>query len=373
MKTIINENQMGLLFKNGQYRNVLAPGSHRAYGGKRVEILELRQPLASAFCELGTLLKDQTIAAKTTVVEVADERLALHFVNGKFAEALGPGQYAFWSICDNHAFTMVDISSPEVSPDIPAYIFARLPACFYTKVEVAAHQKARLYYNRRFVRLLGAGTYYFWKTGARVEAELVDTRLTQMAIAGQEILTQDKVPVRINFVCSYRITDCVKISTEINNFEEQIHVAAQLALREYVGKQRLDEILDGREQMSQYVFEKLKGKEQAWYVAFADAGVKDMILPGEVRDIMRTVLVAEKRAQANVISRREEVASTRSLLNTARLMDENQTLYKLKELEYIERICDNVNSINVGANGDLLTQLTSILQGHAPQQRRNNL
>ena len=54
-----------------------------------------------------------------------------------------------------------------------------------------------------------------------------------------------------------------------------------------------------------------------------DAGVKDIILPGEIRDIMNTVLIAEKRAQANVITRREEVASTRSLLNTAKLMEEN--------------------------------------------------
>ncbi|MBQ8824090.1 MAG: slipin family protein, partial [Ruminococcus sp.] len=66
-------------------------------------------------------------------------------------------------------------------------------------------------------------------------------------------------------------------------------------------------------------------------------------------------------AQANVITRREEVASTRSLLNTAKLMDENKTLYKLKELEYIERICENVGSISISGNGDLLTQLTNLL------------
>ena len=76
---------------------------------------------------------------------------------------------------------------------------------------------------------------------------------------------------------------------------------------------------------------------------------------------MNGVLVAEKRAQANVITRREEVASTRSLLNTARLMDENKTLYKLKELEYIERISENVGSISLMGGGNILTQLTSVL------------
>jgi len=78
---------------------------------------------------------------------------------------------------------------------------------------------------------------------------------------------------------------------------------------------------------------------------------------------MNTVLIAEKQAQANVIARREEVASTRSLLNTAKLMDENQTLYKLKELECLEKICDNVGSISVSGGTDLLAQLTQILKG----------
>ena len=80
---------------------------------------------------------------------------------------------------------------------------------------------------------------------------------------------------------------------------------------------------------------------------------------------MNTVLVAEKRAQANVITRREEVASTRSLLNTAKLMDENKTLYKLKELEFVERICENVGNINIGGNTDLLTLIGGLLKSKA--------
>ncbi len=189
------------------------------------------------------------------------------------------------------------------------------------------------------------------------------TRLLQLNIVGQEMLTRDKVTLRINFVCNYKIEDFVKIATEIDNYEEQLHVAAQLALRDYVGKYKLDEILENKSAISEAVFAKLKEKEKALYLTVYSADVKDLILPGEIRDIMNTVLVAEKKAQANVITRREEVASTRSLLNTAKLMEENPTLYRLKELEYVERICENVGSINVTGSGDLLTQLASILRG----------
>ncbi len=363
-KIIINENQRGLLFKNGKYVKMLEAGKYFAHGGKEIEVICLDRPIVSDKCALEIILNDPKVASNVSIIEVADQELALHFVNGKFDSILRPGKHAFWSQLDKHEYKIVDTSTPEVSMDIPEYIFAKIPSIYYTKVEVLEYQKARLYFNQKFIRILDAGTYYFWKNGVKIDVGFVDTRLTQMDITGQEILTQDKVSLRINFVCNYRVTDYVRILTEIDNFAEQMHVAAQLALREYVGKYKLDEILENKFQMSEFVFKKLKEKEKELFVEITDAGVKDIILPGEIREIMNTVLVAEKRAQANVITRREEVASTRSLLNTAKLMDENETLYKLKELEYVERICENVGNINLNGNTDILSQLTGILRGN---------
>lgn len=362
MKKIINENQRGFLFKNGKYVKMLTAGKYCVYGGKRIEVSDMAEPIFSSRCSLDVLLNDKAVAKDVSIIEVGDEQLALHFVNGKFDSVLSCGKHAFWSVIDKHEYKIVDISTPEMSADVPEYIFSKIPTSYYTKIEVLDYQKARLYFNQKFVKILDAGTYYFWKNGIKIDVDYVDTRLTQMDITGQEILTQDKVSLRINFVCNYRITDYVKISTEIDDFAEQIHVAAQLALREYIGKYKLDEILEKKAQMSAFIFEKLKAKEKELFVEITDAGVKDIILPGEIREIMNTVLIAEKRAQANVITRREEVASTRSLLNTAKMMEENKTLYKLKELEYVERICENVGNINLNGNGDVLAQLTDILR-----------
>ena len=360
---IINENQKGFLFKNGKYIKLLDAGKYRLFGGKEIEISNLEQPVVCSMCSLETLLADKNVADRVAVAEVGDQELALHYVNGKFSSVLYRGKHAFWSVTNQHEFKIVDISTPTVDESVPTYIFSQIPQACYIKIEVAEYQKGRLYFDQKLVRILDAGTYYFWRTSTKVDVGFVDTRLTQMNITGQEILTADKVSLRINFVCNYRVTDYVKILTEIDDFAEQMHVAAQLALREYVGKHKLDEILENKEQMSAFVFAKLKAKEKDLFVEITDAGVKDIILPGEIREIMNTVLVAEKRAQANVITRREEVASTRSLLNTAKLMDENQTLYKLKELEYVERICENVGNISLNGNGNILSQLTAILNG----------
>ncbi len=364
-KIIINENQRGLLFKNGKFVKLLGAGKYLLFGGRDIEVFSIEHPhyaIASRKCNIETLLADEIFASSVEVVDIADQEYVLHYVNGKFTSLLNiQGKWAFWKGTNTHEFKKIDVSSPIVDESVPEYIFSKIPASCYTKVEVAECQKARIYFNRKPECILGAGTYYFWNNGIRVDVDLIDTRLTQMNITGQEILTADKVSIRVNLVVNHRIADYEKIFTEVDDYCEQIHVAAQLALREYVGRYKLDEILERKDEMSQFIFDRLKAKEGDFYVEIREAGVKDIILPGEIREIMNTVLVAEKRAQANVITRREEVASTRSLLNTAKLMDENKTLYKLKELEFVERICENVGNINLGGSGDIVTQLVGLL------------
>ena len=82
-------------------------------------------------------------------------------------------------------------------------------------------------------------------------------------------------------------------------------------------------------------------------LAVRSVGVKDVILPGEMKEILNQVVQAEKVAQANLIKRREETAATRSLLNTARLMDENPTLLRLKELETLEKVTEKIDKLTV--------------------------
>lgn len=369
-KVIINENQKGFLFKNGKYVKTLDAGKYLLYGDRKIVMSDGKQAVCPD-CPLDVLLADKNFAERVVVTEVGDEQIVFHFVNGSFAGALSSrGKYAFWKNGEEHEFRTADTSSPEVEDDFPKYIFDKIPASLYSKVEVKEYQKARLNFDNKFVRLLEPGVYYFWKSNVKTDVGYADTRLTQMNVMGQEIMTQDKVSLRINFVFDYRITDCAKVLSEVDDFTEHLHVAAQLALRDFVGQYRLDDILAAKEKLSAYVLSRLKEKEKELFVEITGAGVKDIILPGEVREIMNTVLVAEKKAQANVISRREEVASTRSLLNTAKLMEENKTLYRLKELEYVERICEHVGNISLSGDGDMLTKLVGMIGGRGTGGQR---
>jgi regulator of protease activity HflC (stomatin/prohibitin superfamily) len=143
-------------------------------------------------------------------------------------------------------------------------------------------------------------------------------------------------------------------------YDKQLYVAFQLALREYIAGYSFDELLEKKEAIAPYILQRVKANAENLGVEVNGFGIRDVVLPGDVKEIMNKVLIAEKNAQANTIMRREETASTRSLLNTAKLMEENAMLWKLKEMEYVEKIADKISNISVSGSGALVEQLKQI-------------
>jgi regulator of protease activity HflC (stomatin/prohibitin superfamily) len=312
---------------------------------------------------LPTLRQDPAFMESVAIIEVPDDQRALHFIDGVVIDVLYPGTHVFWNVTKKNSFEVLDISDPETANKLPVAYMAYMPVNYCLGYVVNDGETGLLFYNGTFQRALGSGQYFFWNYNTRVTVQIVDTRVQQIDIVGQEILTADKVSLRVNVVCSYQITDPLSAVTKLKDYKTQIYVLVQLILREFAGKYRFDELLRQKDSIGGFVLEKLKEREDEFYAKFSDAGVKDIILPGEIREIMNTVRVAEKAAQASVITRREETAATKSLLDTAKLMDENATLYKLKELEYLERICDKIGSISVDSGGGILSNLRALVTG----------
>jgi len=194
--------------------------------------------------------------------------------------------------------------------------------------------------------VLKAGVTAYWKYARNVRVEQVDLRVQAMEVSGQEILTRDKVSLRVNLTAMWQVTDAVKARATVSNFVDFIYKELQFALREAVGTRTLDELLTDKTALDRAVAASAE-KLEASGIAVRSVGVKDVILPGEMKTILNQVVEAEKMAQANLIRRREETAATRSLLNTARLMEENPTLLRLKELETLEKVTEKVGSLTV--------------------------
>jgi regulator of protease activity HflC (stomatin/prohibitin superfamily) len=352
--------QVGLVFENRKLIKVLEEGLHWIFGNKNIMIYDLNGSFQAPF-ELDILLQNEVLVSLLEVVEVADNEIVLQFVKGNFKEVLTPGKYAFWKGVVKNEFIKADLSKIEITENIPVNLLENVKMRYFTrKFIVASNDKALLFVNGTFVKELKSGTHYFWNNAITIEVKTVDTRQQQLEISGQELLTKDKAGLRINFFVRYQVVDIMKALTENKDFEKQLYVAMQLALRAFVGGLTLDELLSKKDAIADAILEEAKTKIKDLGLAISDAGIRDVILPGDMKEIMNQVLVAEKKAQANSIMRREETAATRSLLNTAKLMEENEMLWKLKEMEYVEKIADKIGEITISGGGNVIGQLKEI-------------
>lgn len=359
-KVRINAYQVGLVFENRKLVKVLEEGSFWLFGNKEVMVFEKKQSFVAPV-ELNILLQNEVLASLLEIVEVADNEIALYFVNGIFKEVLTTGRYAFWKGYVANTFVRVDLSKVYITEQISMALLENVKVKMYVRrFNVANFDKGLLFVNGTFVKELTAGTYYFWNNAISVEVKTADMRQQQLEISGQELLTKDKAGLRVNFFVSYQVKDIMKALVENKDFEKQLYVLMQLALRSFIGSFTLDELLSRKDTISKEILESVTAKISALGLMVSDAGIRDIILPGDMKEIMNQVLVAEKKAQANSIMRREETASTRSLLNTAKLMEENEMLWKLKEMEYVEKIADRIGEITISGSGNIIGQLKDI-------------
>lgn len=316
--------QIGLVFKNRNLIEILKEGNYWIFGSKSVEIYETKCQFKAGE-DLNLLLKNESLASMLEVVEVKDGEMVLVYENGIFKEVLNVGQYAFWKDVLSREFQKIDLTKVEITEKISKTILENLKLKNFVRKFVVTNQyKGLLIIDGKLSKVLEAGTYYFWNNEISIEIKAVDTRMQQMEIAGQELLTKDKAMLRINFYVRFKVENIEKALMNNKEYDKQLYILMQLALREFVGALTLDELLVKKDSVGKEILENLGKKAENLGLKASDAGIRDVILTGEMKEIMNQVLIAEKKAQANSIMRREETASTRSLLNTAKLMEENE-------------------------------------------------
>jgi regulator of protease activity HflC (stomatin/prohibitin superfamily) len=171
-------------------------------------------------------------------------------------------------------------------------------------------------------------------------------------VAGQEIMTADKVTLRLNALVTYKIADARASLSVSDDARQALYREAQLVLRAMVGARELDQFLTDKDGVIQELEESLRRRTASIGIEVASVGIRDVILPGEMKELLNKVTEAKKAAEANLIVRREETAAMRSQANTAKLLQDNPTLMRLRELEVLEKVAQTAKlSVVLGDKG----------------------
>lgn len=206
------------------------------------------------------------------------------------------------------------------------------------KMTVEAYEKGLKFRNGRFVGILEPGRYRIRRWWADERIIKIDARLRTLVLQGQDMMTLDKVTLRLTVLAKMRVVDAAAAVLKVDDYVAQVYGDVQLALRAQVGTLELDPLLADKARLGEQILPAVKASAEAFGVEVVKIGVRDIVLPGDMKAILNQVMEARKKAEASLILRRDEVAATRSLANTAQLLEKNPTLMKLKVLEALEKL-----------------------------------
>jgi len=371
-KFIIHKNEIGFLFKDGDFSGVLEPATYRYFDPLykiKVESYNLLKPeFEHQLADFLIKTHPELIATYFKLVELTAQQVALVYKNGRLADILPPdSRTLYWKKFVDIKTEIIDISEHFEVTTARRLVYAKTGILsekvneFIYSLEVPEHKIGLLTVDGKYIKTLSPGLQAYWRINRHINIEIWDTRQQNIEISGQEILTKDKVSLRINLAASYLIKDVQRTISSLSNHFEYLYKELQFGLRAAVGTHSLDELLENKNLIDELVFAYIQPKMAEFGIDIKGIGVKDIILPGEMKTILSKVVEAEKLAQANLIKRREETAATRSLLNTAKVMENNPTALRLKELEVLEKVTEKIGNISVyGGLEGLLKELVKI-------------
>ncbi|HEV7239863.1 MAG TPA: slipin family protein [Thermoanaerobaculia bacterium] len=351
----INAHERGLLFREREFLGVLSPGVYWRFDPflkLRLQTVDPRNPWI-VHNELDLIVKSGRLGDEAAVVDLKDHERALVWIDGRFASVLNAGLYAYWTTERTVRVETIDARAMKlVHVELPVIVRSPGATALLEVLNVEPGHVGLWFRDGLYQETLGPGTYAFWKSVGTLKLYDADLRELALDISGQEIMTADKVTLRVNALVTYRIADPLRSVSEVDDAAQALYRAAQLALREAIGAKDLDALLVTKEVLGRELAETIRPRAAELGYAIVSAGVRDVILPGDMKDLMNKVTEAKKAAEASLITRREETAAMRMQANTAKILESSPTLMKLRELETLERVAGKANlTVVLGGNG----------------------
>jgi regulator of protease activity HflC (stomatin/prohibitin superfamily) len=370
LRVTVKDGERAILTRNGRFERALEPGRHTLFDVKRELAVELHQVVRAEFPgERYAVLKaarPDIVAELFEAVETNADEVAIVSLDGRPTHLMGPWQTrVFWKVATRVEAERIDVASdPRVKPRHLAMI-ARERNSLVVEHVVENHEAGLLMVEGRLVEKLAPGRHAFWTAGRKIEVKRLDLRPQAVEITAQEMLTKDRIALRVTLTAFRRIVDPERLVAAVPDVDAWLYRLVQFAIRESVAARTLDEVLSAKSALDAELRAFVRERVADTGIEVTELGVKDVILPGEIRELVNKVVEAERTAKANLIRRQEETAATRSLLNTAKLMEDNPLLLRLKELESIERLTEKVGRIDLhtgeGASLDaLITKLVRL-------------
>src|SRR6478672_7304664 len=329
-RVVIGDGERGLVYRNRQFERVLFPGVYRMLDPlKRVDVrtYNIAAPeyaghdVDALIARLGERLAETFVLADS-----GGDEVGLVSKNGKLEDVLAPGsRRLYWRGLVEVEVERVSLAEGLAVRSDVAKRLRQLGTLGKLAVvaEVPAESAGLVFIDGKLVQVLEAGSHAFWNFRRNVAVDVIELRVQSLEVSGQELLTRDKVSLRVNLAASIRVTDPVAARTKVAKYCDYVYRELQFGLRKAIAAKTLDELLGDKASLDADIFGYVRGRASEFGYEVLGVGVKDVIL------------------------RRDEANATRSLLNTARLVEESPVLIRLKLFDALAAITEKIDKLTV--------------------------
>ncbi|MEZ5323860.1 MAG: SPFH domain-containing protein [Verrucomicrobiales bacterium] len=150
-----------------------------------------------------------------------------------------------------------------------------------TTCTVWSFQEGLAFRYGKFVKALPPGRHTLWGLG--YEIRMTDKQLRQLTVQSQEMTTADKAPIKISVVASYRIDDGLKYLSVAQMPEQILYSAVQIALREVIGSESIDAVLEGKSGYGSQLKLLVVDTADTLGMKVESIDVRDVILGGDLK------------------------------------------------------------------------------------------
>jgi len=356
-EAIVKDDERAFLYRDGRFVRLLSPGRFIAFDPAGQLTVEVAKVVHGEIAPERALLLQRTqrpVAEQNfEIVQTSPTEVAIVSLDGEAKFLVPPNTTrAFWKTLTSVDVELIDTANElrVAKAHLNRLDLARSAALVAFAV-VEAHEAGLLMIDGELKERLLPGRHAFWQVARTVKIAKVDLRPQPLEVTAQEILTKDRVGIRVTLTAFTKVIDPEKAVLAAADTSATLYRLVQFAIREAVATRTLDEIIGARDTIDREVQHFVAERAVALGIEVGEIGVKDVILPGDVRELLNKVVEAERLAKANLIRRQEETAATRSLLNTSKLMEDNPLLLRLKELEALEKLVEKVGRIDLHTGG----------------------
>jgi len=163
-------------------------------------------------------------------------------------------------------------------------------------------------------------------------ADLVDMRVRSTKFAAEKTLTRDTVPVNVDAVLFWVVTDAQKALLEVEGYRATISWLAQTTLRDVIGKTELVGLISDRETLDEEMRGIIDGKTSEWGITVQSVEIRDVAIPGDLEDAMSRKAQAEREREARIILSESEVKVAEQMAAASKIYDHDRTAMQLRAM-----------------------------------------